>query len=163
MGKIRVILFQGGVKWRWQGYIVLKRKLCLGNTFNSKKSNESLKLLTIFWQGLPAWESRGNFLRSIIHLWGKWSCWSNNNNDSNDNDDNINNSSKQQLHCPRLHTLQPRWVVGNKKLVLSEQSLWTWNCFFFPSVFVPCHVVSFFKQLNIMCVPFNEPEHFLCC
>ena len=34
---------------------------------------------------------------------------------------------------------------------------------FSPSVFVPCHVVSFFKQLNIMCVPFNEPEHFLHC
>ena len=161
MGKIRVILFKGGVKWRWEWYIVLKRKLCLGNTFNSKKSNESLKLLTIFWQGLPTWESRGNFLRSIIHLWGKWSCWSNNKPISimmTTLTIAVNNS-----FTVLDYTLQPRWVVGNKKLVLSEQSLWTWNCFFFPSVFVPCHVVSFFKQLNIMCVPFNEPEHFLCC
>ena len=37
MGKIRVIRFKGGLKWRWEGYIELIRKLCLRNTFNSKK------------------------------------------------------------------------------------------------------------------------------
>ena len=48
------------------------------SNLRKQKSNKSLKLITIFWRGLPTWESRGNFLRSIIHLWGKWSCWSNN-------------------------------------------------------------------------------------
>ena len=115
------------------------------------KNNKSLKLLRIFWRRLPTWESRGNFLRSIIHLWGKWSCWSNNKTISimmTTLTTAVNNS-----FTALVYTLQPRWVVGNKKRALSEQSWWTWNCFF-PSVFVACHVVSFYKQLDIMCVLF---------
>ena len=44
-----------------------------------------------------------------------------------------------------VYTLPPQWVVENKKLVLSEQSLWTWNCFCF-SLSICCLSCCFFGK-----------------
>ena len=64
-----------------------------------------------------------------------------------------------------VYTLPPQWVVENKKLVLSEQSLWTWNCFcFFPQyLFLVMLFLSLRNWTLCVCFSFNEPEHFLHC